>query len=128
MQCERCSCAVEQDEIYEWYGKKLCEDCYMDALQPPKPCDPAAVSSAKATRAQLGHRGVDGLTPLQKQIYGLIKDKGRITREELTHHFELPSWELEKQFAVLRHCELVRGFKEGNTIYLAIMSPDGAKN
>jgi len=26
--------------------------------------------------------------------------------------------ELEQQFAVLRHCELVRAFKEGGKVYL----------
>lgn len=128
MQCQRCQCTVEPDEVYEWYGKKLCEDCYMDSLQPPRPCDPAAVSSAKATRAQFGQRGVEGLTPIQKRIYELIKEKGKIRRDELTDHFDLPAWELEKQFAVLRHCELVRGFKEGNTVYITTMAGEDAAN
>ncbi|SFR05556.1 winged helix-turn-helix domain-containing protein [Desulfoscipio geothermicus] len=128
MICERCGCAIEEGENFEWYGKQLCEDCYIGALQPPRPCDPAAVSSAKATRSQLGQRGTDGLTPLQKQIYALIKEKGKITREELARSFELPPWELEKQFAVLRHCELVKGFKEGQTVYLTLMSTEDAAN
>ncbi len=126
MQCERCKHIIEPGENYEWYGKQLCEDCYMDALQPPKPCDPAAVSSARATRAMLGQRGVDGLTPLQKQIYELIKEKGKITRDEIFKTFNLPSWELEKQFAVLRHCELVHGYKEGNQVYLTTTVPEDA--
>jgi len=119
--CDRCGCEIDEDDNMEWYGKQLCEDCYIGAVQPPRSCDPAAVSSATATRAQLGQRGTEGLTALQKRIYELIKEKGKITREELSRQFELPSWELEKQFAVLRHCELVRGFKEGQNIYLTIM-------
>jgi len=125
--CDRCHSQISKDQSYEWYGKRLCEDCYIDVLQPPKPCDPAAVASAKATRAQLGLRGAEGLTPLQKQIYELIKEKGKITRDELARHFDLPQWELEKQFAVLRHCELVRGFKEGQTTYLTLMTNQDAK-
>ncbi|RKO67298.1 hypothetical protein [Desulfofundulus salinus] len=120
MKCARCQEEVLPQDSYDYYGQTLCEDCYIVALQPPKPCDPAAVASAKATRKQLGQTGTDGLTPLQKRIYEYIKAKGKATKEELASTFDLPQWELEKQFAVLRHCELVRATKEGNQIYLTL--------
>ncbi|WP_027363634.1 hypothetical protein [Desulfotruncus alcoholivorax] len=122
MICDRCGCEIEAGESMEWYGKQLCEDCYIGAVQPPRPCDPTAVSSAQATRKLLGQKGTEGLTPLQKRIYELIKEKGKIPREELFASFDLPPWELEKQFAILRHCELVRGFKEGQTVFVTIMN------
>jgi len=31
---------------------------------------------------------------------------------------DIPDWELEKQIAVLRHCELVKGRKEEDGVYL----------
>jgi len=121
VRCFRCQVEInDPEDVYDYYGQTLCEDCYVAALEPPKPCDPAAVSSATATRRQLGQRGTEGLTPLQKRIYDYIKEKGPVTREELARAFELPSWELEKQFAVLRHCELTRAFKEGNRVFLTV--------
>jgi len=123
MICDRCKQDIpEEDDIFDHYGKKLCEDCYVGAVQPPRSCDPAAVDSAKSTRTLLGQKGTDGLTPLQKRIYQLIRERGKIPREELMASFELPGWEMEKQFAVLRHCELVRACKENEKIYITTMN------
>ena len=122
MICERCKETIpENDDVFDHYGKKLCEDCYIGAVQPPRSCDPTAVHSAKTTREMLGQSGTDGLTPLQKRIYDLICEKGKILREELMASFELPQWEMEKQFAVLRHCELIRATKEDGKIYITTM-------
>lgn len=122
MICDRCKEEIAAgDDSFEHYGKTLCEDCYFGAIQPPRSCDPAAVSSATSTRALLGQSGTQGLTPLQKRIYEFIKEKDKVTREEILAGFELPPWELEKQVAILRHCELVRGFKEDDKIYLTLM-------
>lgn len=119
MKCERCQTAIESDEDkYEHYGKILCEDCYMDALDPPQACDPAAVTSALNTRRQMGQTGTDGLTSLQKKIYNFVKDNGEVEKEELKNSFGLPPWEIEKQFAILRHCELLKGKKIGNKVYM----------
>ena len=90
----------------------------MDAMSPNKACDPWAVYSATRTRESGGLKGVDGLTPLQKEIYEYIRDKGRVTGEELMTKFRLTQRELETQFATLRHCELARGQKEGDKVYL----------
>jgi recombinational DNA repair protein (RecF pathway) len=121
MKCRRCLQKLNEQERYEYLGQVLCEDCYIDSLQPPRPCDPTAVSSARATRRQLGQQGTDGLTKLQKEIYEFIKEKGRVTRQEIKEHFNLPEWELEKQFAVLRHCELISGRKEGDKVYFLLL-------
>jgi len=116
MICDRCKHDIpEGEDVFQHYGKKLCEDCYVGALQPPRSCDPTAVDSARATREMMGQQGTDGLTPLQKRIYQLV------LREELMSSFELPGWEMEKQFAVLRHCELIRACKENDKIYITTM-------
>ena len=64
MQCDRCSLDLKEDEGYDLHGKYLCEDCYMYETNPPKACDPMAVSSALSVRKQLGQSGSSGLTEL----------------------------------------------------------------
>jgi hypothetical protein len=78
----------------------------------------AAVYSAKTHRDALGLKGTDGLTDLQKDIYNYIQAQGKVTKQELIDYFKLPAWELDNQFSILRHCELVKGQKEGENIYL----------
>jgi DNA-binding transcriptional ArsR family regulator len=77
-----------------------------------------AVATALSVRKQLGQSGTEGLTKLQKQIYSVIEKRGKITKEELATIVNLKPEELEQQFAVLRHCELIRALKEGNKVYL----------
>ncbi|BBB89641.1 MAG TPA: hypothetical protein PKA28_14160 [Methylomusa anaerophila] len=118
MNCERCGEPITENESFKHHGKLLCEDCYIGALQPPKTCDVAAVHAAKKHREMFGQTGTEGLTALQQEIYNYIKEQGKATRPELMAHFKLPEWELEKQFSILRHCELVKGRKEEDQIYL----------
>jgi hypothetical protein len=118
IQCDRCRITLNEGESYDFHGKVLCEDCYIYETNPPKACDPMAVSSALSMRKQLGQSGTSGLTELQKQIYSLIEEKGKITKEELAKTVKLKPEELEQEFAILRHCELIRATKEGDKIYL----------
>lgn len=120
MYCDRCGEPFVDDEKYSHRGKILCEDCYVGALQPPKTCDVAAVDAAKKHRQMTGQSGVEGLTDLQKQIYYYIQNQGKATKQELQEHFKLPEWEVEKQFAILRHCELLKGEKENDNIYIVL--------
>ncbi|RDV80507.1 hypothetical protein DXX99_10735 [Ammonifex thiophilus] len=119
MRCQRCQAFIEEGEAYSCYGQTLCEDCYIELLNPPKACDPVAVASALATRRALGQSGTEGLTELQQKICRLIEERGKVTKEELLAELGIKPWELEKQLAVLRHCELVRAFKEENKVYFA---------
>jgi len=118
IKCDKCGAALTEGETYELHGKVLCEDCYMYETNPPKACDPMAVSTALSMRKQLGQTGTTGLTPLQKQIYGIIEAKGKVTKEELAAQLGLKPEELEQQFAILRHCELIRATKQDGTVYL----------
>jgi hypothetical protein len=118
IKCDECGAALNEGETYELHGKVLCEDCYMYETNPPKACDPMAVSTALSMRKRLGQTGTTGLTPLQKQIYCIIEEKGKVTKEELAAQVGLKPEELEQQFAILRHCELIRATKEGGKVYL----------
>jgi hypothetical protein len=118
MQCGRCGVLLKEGETYDFHGKVLCEDCYFYETNPPKACDPMAVSAALSIRKQLGQSGISGLTELQKTIYSAIEARGKITREELAKIVSLKPEELDQQFAILRHCELVRALKEAGKVYL----------
>ncbi len=118
MRCERCGLILEENQVNNYQGKVLCEDCCFDIMNPPKACDPLAISSTLSIRKQLGQTGTEGLSDLQKQIYNIVMERGRVSQEELTAIFKLTPQELERQFVILRHCELLRLAKEGVTIYL----------
>jgi len=118
MKCEHCGMLLKEGESYDFHGKILCEDCYMYETNPPKACDPMAVSTALSIRKQSGQSGIAGLTELQKRIYSEIEKKGKITREELLMTVNIKPEELDQEFAILRHCELIRALKEGNKVYL----------
>jgi len=118
MKCNRCAREISGEDSYQYLGETLCEDCYIDIKYPAKACNPWAVYLATKSRANQGLKGTQGLTDLQKMIYNFIKSNGKVTREELIKTFNLAEPELQTQLALLRHCELVKGYKEDKQIYL----------
>jgi hypothetical protein len=119
MICQRCKTSIPENQETTYQGKVLCEDCYFDLMNPPKICDPTAVHSTLTVRKQLGQTGTEGLSELQKGIYNVVVEKGSISREALLGLLGLTPQEFEREFAVLRHCELLRGFKQADTVYFA---------
>ncbi|MFC1871218.1 hypothetical protein ACFLYF_02305 [Chloroflexota bacterium] len=119
LKCQRCGKEISPDDSYSHVGMELCEDCYLDMRQSVKGCDPWAVYLAGRTREKAGVSDADGLTDLQKQICEMVRRRGKVAPEEVMAHFGLSPAELQAQVAVLRHCELVRGQKEGVRVYLA---------
>ena len=117
MKCENCGADLEENQVTVYSGKTLCEDCCFDLMDSTKVCDPTAVSSTLNVRKELGQSGTAGLTELQKKIYNIVIEKGTISREILLAKLNMPAEEFEKEFAILRHCELLRAFKEGNMVY-----------
>ncbi|HSV50188.1 MAG TPA: hypothetical protein VLH35_07710 [Candidatus Acidoferrales bacterium] len=117
MNCKRCGCELREEDILSYQGKMLCEDCCFDLMNPPKTCDPTAVSSTLNVRKELGQKGTEGLSELQKKIYNLVVERGTFSREDLMATLQLSAADFEREFAVLRHCELLRGFKEDDKVY-----------
>jgi len=116
-QCTRCSKEIEKQQCYEHQGKVFCEDCYMDILSPPKACDPWAVHSAQTFLK--GKDKLSTLTPLQLSVVNYLKKKGEATLEELIQNLNLTEKELRREFAVLRHMEVLRATKkEGKILYI----------
>jgi len=118
MRCDRCGREILEGESYTYRGEKLCEDCYLAMRLGVKACDPWAIHLATRFRESSGLKGTEGLTGLQKAIYEFVKSKGRATREEVRKRFSLPEPEMQRQLAILRHCELVGGHKEDGKVYL----------
>ncbi len=118
MKCNRCGREVSVENNYQHLGETLCEDCYIDIRYPAQACDPWAVYSAMRSRESVGLKGIEGLTELQKAVYEFVKGKGKVTREQILANFNMKEKELQTLLATLRHCELLKGRKEGNRIYL----------
>jgi hypothetical protein len=118
VRCQNCSKPVPEDYVFISEGKTLCEDCYIDAGNRIRVCDPWAERSKRVFRESHGLEGTDGLTDLQKEIYEFIQARSKATRAELMERFKLPATEMENQFAILRHCQLMKGRKEGETVYI----------
>jgi hypothetical protein len=122
MKCNRCQCEISEEDSFTHLGETLCEDCYIDLRNPNRTCDPWAVYAATRTRKTTGSSGIEGLTTLQQAIYEFIRDRGRVTADEIGQKFSLAPRDLQNQFATLRHCELVKGQKEGDKIYIVPFS------
>lgn len=118
MKYSRCGRQISKDESYEYLGETFCEDCYIDLRYPAKACDPWAVYSATRSRESLGLKGAAGLTDLQKAVYEFVREKGKVTRDEVMENLSLTETQLQTQLAILRHCELVKGHKEDDKVYL----------
>ncbi|MBW2000617.1 MAG: hypothetical protein JRJ29_21990 [Deltaproteobacteria bacterium] len=120
MRCDRCNAQIEPGEEREHLGEVLCEDCYMDALSPPKGCDPWAVYTAKSFEAHSGPTTT--LTPLQERILKILEETGGIEREELLKRLggDLRPKYLEQELSVLRHTEKVRGEKRGGRVMVRL--------
>lgn len=118
MKCQRCGQTISVDERYEYLGETLCEDCYIDVRYPAKSCDPWAVYSATRSRRRMGLKGSEGLTEPQKAIYDYVREKGKVTKEQLIENLGFTEADLQTQLAALRHCELVKGRKENGQLYL----------
>jgi hypothetical protein len=122
MKCQRCQRDITESESYTYLSETLCEDCYLDVRAPAKACDPWAVYSATRTRETTGLTGAEGLNTLQQAIYTYIKDRGKATPDEIITKFSIAPKDLQNQIATLRHCELLKGHKEGSNIFLTTFS------
>jgi predicted transcriptional regulator len=87
----------------------------MDILSPVKACDPWAVHSAKTFLR--GKDKLSTLTPLQLKIVDYIRGKGEATIEEMVENLNLAEEVLRREFAVLRHMEILKATKKGEKIF-----------
>jgi hypothetical protein len=113
--CTRCGASLAGEEPRDYFGEVLCEDCYLEALSPVRTCDPWAVHTARSLKDLPG--GLI-LTPRQQQLHELVKDKGEVSKQEAAQALEINEEELQREFAVLRHLELLRACQKDEGIFL----------
>ena len=117
--CQKCGHEVPREDSYTRNDQNFCEDCYIGVTGRVQTCDPMAVRSAVQFRKKSNLEATEGLTELQREMVEFIKSSGRAAVEELLTTFNLTPQELENQIAILRHCELVKGQKEGSNVYIS---------
>lgn len=125
MFCQKCNAEIPSDEEVNYRGQTLCEDCYVELLEPPRSCDVAAVHAAKSARKAAGQEGTDGLTDLQKNIYNYVETNGPVTHAQIMEQLNLSRLQLDKNFAILRHCELLRAFRQDGQVFVTIWTQGG---
>ncbi|MCQ8903682.1 MAG: hypothetical protein NQU42_06285 [Methanothrix sp.] len=117
MRCQMCGRDLGEDDVYVHDGETLCEDCYIEASHRIRVCDPWGEYSARTFRKMHGLKGDEGLTEIQKKLYNLVCSR-KLTREELQAELGLTPQKLENEIAILRHCQLVKGRREGDKVYI----------
>lgn len=119
MICSRCKAQIPQGEEMNYNGETLCEDCYMDQMFRPKACDPWAVYTAKSFER---HSKEVQLTPLQERILAILEEEGPMEPSTLLEKINsnLTLKDLEREFAILRHLERVRGEKRGDKVFFRL--------
>jgi hypothetical protein len=109
-QCTRCRLECDEAELRDALEQRLCEDCYIDNVELSKTCDPWAVHSAKNLVASQGLR----LTSDQERILELVKTEKEIGFPEAASRLGMTDKQLQEDFTVLRHMELLRAAKRGD--------------
>jgi len=117
MKCEKCGTEVKEEEIFEFRGMKVCEDCYFDLMNPPRTCDPWASYSAKKEAERQGQDILANLTDEQKKLLDLIRNRGRVQKKEAASALGVSDEEAERIFATLHHMDILKGQQEGGNIY-----------
>jgi transcription initiation factor IIE alpha subunit len=117
LKCPRCGAALTEADARQYAGELLCEDCYMEALSPTRACDPWAVHTARSLKDRQGEHQ---LTPLQQRLYELVTEKGEVSFPEAAQALGLKEAEVRREFAVLRHMELLRGCKRGDLVLMTL--------
>ncbi|MBM4274779.1 MAG: DeoR family transcriptional regulator [Deltaproteobacteria bacterium] len=109
----RCGAETDGAEAREFAGERLCEDCFMEARSPLRTCDPWAVHLARSLKDAPGG---PQLTATQQRFYDLVKEQGEISMAEAVQALNLSEADLRREFATLRHLELLRACKKGDLI------------
>ncbi len=113
--CTRCGAGLQGEEPRDYFGEVLCEDCYVEALSPVRTCDPWAVHCARSLKDLAG--GLT-LTARQQQLYELVSERGEVFYLDAASALGISGDQVRREFAVLRHLEMLRACKKEQSIFL----------
>lgn len=115
-QCSRCRSDCDAAELHSFSGQQLCEDCYIESIELSKTCDPWAVHSAKTLVASRGYR----LTSDQEKLLELVKTEKEIEFEAAADKLGMTPKQLQEDFTVLRHMEILRAARKGDGKFITL--------
>ena len=119
MKCDICDIDLEKGEGIKWRRNKLiCEDCYLDAAMPVRPCDPESVRITRNMQS-LGHSTTD-INQTQARILEIIEETGGVTPEVLSEQLQISLPDLQWDLAALRHMRRIKGEKRGEQKFLIL--------
>jgi hypothetical protein len=98
---------LDPENRKEFNGQILCEDCYIDALTPPKACDPWAVYAAKSFVESAN--GQPCLNETQQRMIELLKTNGPTAPVDMADRLQLKLADVEREAATLRHMGIISG-------------------
>ncbi len=122
MNCTKCHKELAENERYVYNGKVYCEDCLMTIGLTTKECDPWATYVETSDRKRHGDMGAENLNEMQAKIYQLVKDTGKITREEVMKQLGLDEDDFTLQLMPLMHSELIKERSYGDDEYLVVIA------
>lgn len=99
MICDRCGAGIPEGDEMEYFGRVLCERCYMQALSPAQACDPWAVRSAQ-TLSQMDD-AYSTLSATQADVLRLLAEMGGLDAAYLAEELRIELPELERELATL---------------------------
>lgn len=118
--CEICQQEVTAADLYCHGGQQVCEDCYIERATLSRVCDPWAVHSARSSAAAQGIQ----LTGRQRQLLELVRQEKEIEPAVAAARLGWSEQEVQEEFAVLRHLELLRGALRQGRRVLTLFRPN----
>ncbi len=112
MRCR--ACGGETGEVFDHHGRKLCEDCYLEALSPVRTCDPWASYTAGRLETRDEDLSVD-----QSRILSLLA-RGPVEESRARGRLGLSRFRLEREVAALGRMGKVRVFPAGEERLLVL--------
>ncbi|MDY6853138.1 MAG: hypothetical protein SWO11_00300 [Thermodesulfobacteriota bacterium] len=120
MKCSRCGTELDEEYPYKIRWERVCEECYIDNSLPKHPCDPIAQMVMENFMETFQRSPMEELSERQRNIYEFIKEKGRVTPEEIAQTFGLRPLDLTQDFIILRRFGLAKGSKIGDKVYYVL--------
>lgn len=117
MRCDRCNELIQEGEEMTFNQQTLCEECYMEILNPPRACDPWAVYNARLLSERTD--GALELNETQVRILDLLKETGGLSLSDLADRLGIKTAPLMRELAALRHMEKLKAaLREGTKVFV----------
>lgn len=111
MRCEACNKTFDKEEMKEYLGRNICEDCHMDALSTTGSCDPWAIFNTRACVGEDGYPHI--INETQAHILNFLEKCDGAEPDLIAKTLKIDPADLKRELSVLRHMEKVRDEYKG---------------